>query len=700
MADVTQLQATLSITSSNVVEGGTVPFTVNIHNTIGNNIGFWINSVIINEIEALLVEEPTPVSINYRANGSLNGEVYLPEISSKDATITVNIGYGSTGGNEYTSSVSSIFNIKPDLILDNKIVNNFMVENKRIIKLDADGTTIWHNGVWFNSTPEFIGYNRLDENNNHETASVTGAFYRHNHLIRDSEVTIYKSNDIIKKGLSNAFDFFTEYGALTVTRTLNGFTASGEQQATYTCNTLLESDMIINFDIPDINVQENVFLEVFNEDNSYYDKINLSSFKNSNVQLKFNNFRKFTLYVDGEEYDVYESDDPYYKFRFNIGGGNITVDNFRVERKLSSSQLNVDGITNSYNLEAYKSYIGTRIRSISSNSGFILGGQLSNEISRLDVDIVKITGQLKVYMYNKNEVLSDYVPNNSHLTITHDGYYTEIFVDNTLIKSIKNEGMFPYYLFYLSGECIIKNMEVHSFALYDSFITDNDGEITLEHTSQNKGDVYFLGRFEDLPTISYHLEDCTYKPEYVDQSDVIKEASNGNAYTIVDSDTAKFKGAVLNGGWDNTGLWECTFDLAYLNGLRYTGIVLLTNLDTPFSGWGIRNWEGPITSNPTLDSGTANFVKSPDVTLTDLPSGTSINNNPVVDWHTVHMRKTSPTRLEVWKNDDVANKVIYEWEQLSEKSRVTIGGVTNLSNSYATSQYGSTCIRNLRVKTY
>ena len=699
MADVTQLQATLSITSSNVVEGGTVPFTVNIRNTIGNNMRFWINSVIINEIEALLVEEPTPVSINYRANGSLSGEVYLPEISSKDAAITVNIGYGTTGGTEYTSSVSAIFNIKADLILDNKIVDNFMVENKRIIKLDADGTTIWCNGVWFNSTPEFIGYNRLDENNNHETASVTGVFHKHNHLIRDSEVTIYKSNDIIKKGLSNAFDFFTEYGALTVTRTLNGFTASGEQQASYTCNTILDSDMIINFDISDISVQENVFLEVFNDDNSYYDKINLSPFNNSNVQVKFNNIRKFTLYVDGETYDVYESDDSYYKFRFNIGGGNITVDNFRVERKLSSSQLNVDRITNSYDIEAYKSYIGTRIRSISSDSLFILGGSLSNEISRLDVDIVKITGQLKVYGYNKNEVL-DYVPNNSHLTITHDGYYTEIFVDNTLIKSIKNEGMFPYYLFYLSGECIIKNMEVHSFALYDSFITDSNGEVTLEHTSQNKGDVYFLGRFEDLPTISYHLEDCTYKPEYVSQSDVIKEASNSNAYTIVDTDTAKFKGAVLTGGWDNTGLWECTFDLAYLNGLRYTGIVLLTNLDTPFSGWGIRNWEGPITSNPTLDSGTANFVKSPNVTLTDLPSGTSINNNPVVDWHTIHMRKTSPTRLEVWKNDDVANKVIYEWEQLSEKSRVTIGGRTNAVDTFRASQYGSTCIRNLRVKTY
>lgn len=699
MADVTQLQATLSITSSNVVEGGTVPFTVNIRNTIGNNMRFWINSVIINEIEALLVEEPTPVSINYRANGSLSGEVYLPEISSKDAAIAVNIGYGTTGGTEYTSSVSAIFNIKADLILDNKIVDNFMVENKRIIKLDADGTTIWCNGVWFNSTPEFIGYNRLDENDNHETASVTGVFYKHNHLIRDSEVTIYKSNDIIKKGLSNAFDFFTEYGALTVTRTLNGFTASGEQQASYTCNTILESDMLINFDISDISVQENVFLEVFNDDNSYYDKINLSPFNNSNVQVKFNNISKFTLYVDGETYDVYESDDPYYKFRFNIGGGNITVDNFRVERKLSSSQLNVDRITNSYDIEAYKSYMGTRIRSISSDSLFILGGSLSNEISRLDVDIVKITGQLKVYGYNKNEVL-DYVPNNSHLTITHDGYYTEIFVDNTLIKSIKNEGMFPYYLFYLSGECIIKNMEVHSFALYDSFITDNDGEVTLEHTSQDKGDVYFLGRFEDLPTISYHLEDCTYKPEYVDQSDVIKEASNSNAYTIVDSDTAKFKGAVLNGGWDNTGLWECTFDLAYLNGLRYTGIVLLTNLDTPFSGWGIRNWEGPITSNPNVDSGAANFVKSPDVTLTDLPSGTSITNNPVVDWHTVHMRKTSPTRLEVWKNDDVANKVIYEWEQLSDKSRVTIGGKTNPIDTFRASQYGSTCIRNLRVKTY
>jgi len=40
MADVTQLQSTLSIDSSNVVEGGTVSFTVTIRNTIGAGTGF------------------------------------------------------------------------------------------------------------------------------------------------------------------------------------------------------------------------------------------------------------------------------------------------------------------------------------------------------------------------------------------------------------------------------------------------------------------------------------------------------------------------------------------------------------------------------------------------------------------------------------------------------------------------------------
>jgi len=309
----------------------------------------------------------------------------------------------------------------------------------------------------------------LDEDLGPETGNVTVNFYNHNHLISNMDVDIYNSTCLVKNGLCNHFVFFTAYGALTVTRTLNGFTASGEQQANYTCNTVIDSsDILVNFDILEISSSETVYLEVFNDDNSYSDRINLSSLHAENIQIKFNNLHKFTLYVDGDLYDVYESDDAYYKFRFNIGGGNITVDNFRVEKKLASSQLISDYIMYEYDCNIYRSYLGTRFKATGSNASFSMGGGLPNENSSLDVDIVKITGSLRLYTYRDNIVLSDFVSDNSHLTITHDGYYTEIFVDNILIKSIKNEKPFSFYLFYMSDECIIKNMEVNYFDSYDT----------------------------------------------------------------------------------------------------------------------------------------------------------------------------------------------------------------------------------------
>ena len=190
----------------------------------------------------------------------------------------------------------------------------------------------------------------------------------------------------------------------------------------------------------------------------------------------------------------------------------------------------------------------------------------------------------------------------------------------------------------------------------------------------------------------------TYEPTLDSSLEVIKQSHNSNAFVDQGDGVVSLKGAVLKEGWYNCGLWEMSVDISF-DKLAYTGIILLTDADDPFpyrgvyEGWGIKNWEGPVTGTPRLWDGTTatigNYTKTPNTTLSDGNSGTKN-----VAWYTLHMKKTSPTTLEVWKNDDINNKVIYEWQELSDVVKVTFGANTNPT---APDGYGSMFIRNFSV---
>ena len=226
---------------------------------------------------------------------------------------------------------------------------------------------------------------------------------------------------------------------------------------------------------------------------------------------------------------------------------------------------------------------------------------------------------------------------------------------------------------------------------------------TKEETRENFDDfvennIYYVnGNF--IVNEEYSMPNPIFQPAFDGTTAVIQEYNNSNANTQSNG-VATFKGCVIADGWDNTGLWELSVDIAYLSGLRYTGLILLTDADEPFTGWGIKNWEGPVTGTPSISNGnggaivSTNYTKTPDTTLTDLPSGKQIIENPTVDWYTLHIRKPSLTTLEVWKNNDKNNKVIYEWAELSDVSRCTMGGRTNVT--YPAS-YGSVYMKNLVV---
>lgn len=225
---------------------------------------------------------------------------------------------------------------------------------------------------------------------------------------------------------------------------------------------------------------------------------------------------------------------------------------------------------------------------------------------------------------------------------------------------------------------------------------------TKEETRENFDDFvdnsirYVNGNF--IINEGYSISNL-FQPAFDGTTTVIQEYNNSNANTQSNG-VATFKGCVIADGWDNTGLWELSVDIAYLSGLRYTGLILLTDADEPFTGWGIKNWEGPVTGTPSISDGnggaitSTNYTKTPNTTLTDLPSGKQIIENPTVDWYTLHIRKTSLTTLEVWKNNDIDNKVTYEWAELSDVPRCTIGGRTN---AVYPSSYGSVYMRNLVV---
>lgn len=711
MASVTDLQATVSLGNNNICEGTSTNITVRIKNTLGKQIGFVITSINDNDIEIYNTSTDDYTYINSGQTGTLTQNIYIN--TPGEHVFTVTIKYILDNSTTTTNLTSPVLYVSGNLETpDGKIIDDLMIEDKRIVQLDCQNQTIWKNGVWFQSNPKVIGPD--PDNITTPVANINGNFYNHNHLIKNQDVDIYQSNCLTHKSLVNPFDFFTEYGALTVTRTLNGFTASGEQQATYTCKTSIETDMIISFDIINVSPKysQDVYFEVFTSDPGTYEQINLSAYgANSNVKIEFTSIRGFKVYLDNElDDEYYYENNAYHGFRFNIGGGNITIDNFIVEKKLSSSELNSDKI-NVSGLDVYRSYQGTRFKTNSNSNSLLLGGTLPTSFARLEVDVVKIKGTLLLYQNEVNLTLSDLVPDNSHLTITVDKNYIEIFINGQLIKSIKENGGLPYFLFFPYGECVFKNIEVYSFPNYETVTINNNGNANITYSNQDRGNIYFVGDFENLPTIPFYIEDCTYTPTFTESTGVIKQATNNNAYEYdSENNIGYFKGSILSNGWSNAGLWECTFDLAYNHGgARYTGLILLTRTYNVFTdkqlNWGIENWEGPITGTPKIKNLTTQYVK--DGHLTSLGEGQVVSNsnngNPTIDWHTIHMRKESSTCLVVWKNNDYTNRVTYQWEDLEYAPQVTIGGRTNITNPYngaVASDFGSTCIKNLRVKVY
>ena len=200
-----------------------------------------------------------------------------------------------------------------------------------------------------------------------------------------------------------------------------------------------------------------------------------------------------------------------------------------------------------------------------------------------------------------------------------------------------------------------------------------------------------------------------FNPAFDGTTEVVKQTTNYNANTQSNG-VSTFKGCVIKDGWVNTDKWILCVDVRYQGTtypLKYTGLILLTNTITPFSGWGIRNWEGSVTRNPTISNGqggtidSTNFTKTPNTTLSDGGYGDYYARG-YSNWYTLHMKKDG-TILKVYKefsDGTVSETVTYDWGELDDPDNVTIGGATNTYTISSASGWGSVAMKNLIVVNY
>ena len=223
---------------------------------------------------------------------------------------------------------------------------------------------------------------------------------------------------------------------------------------------------------------------------------------------------------------------------------------------------------------------------------------------------------------------------------------------------------------------------------------------------QNRSNLYTVLRSKiNSETNDYFYSErdvsyTNYSPTLDSSLEVVKYSSNSNAFVDQGNGVVSLKGAVLKNGWQNT-LWEMSVDIQFYSSVHkvyattYIGFILLTDADNPFPyhdyyathiGWGIAAWEnGYIAGTPQLqDNSVGTYTKTPNSML-------SVSGNR---WYTLHVKKISQTVLEVWLNDDIQNKVVYDWNELSDADNVTFGCVTNPND---VGSYGSLLIRNLTV---
>lgn len=273
-----------------------------------------------------------------------------------------------------------------------------------------------------------------------------------------------------------------------------------------------------------------------------------------------------------------------------------------------------------------------------------------NQIAYIDMDKIAVSFNIDTELYSNLSITYKIKQGNNQLH-TQSFTYNMDESENNFTLTVPNLTSGQYQLeFIFTGDNNYYAFD--KITNFEIFKTTPTHEITDQYTA-----------FKDMQFFIYEPEFTEENPETLTAGDntlLETNQSNGVWESI---------GYYLAEGWINTGLWECDFDIS--GDIQYVGLYILCALSSSSIEHLIGGWEGVIASNPP-----GTYTRDNDSNLY-LLSGTNYWDSSSSEFTQCHIniKKTSPTTLIITKtNGEYHNgSVTYEWQELSNYPRLTIG---------------------------
>lgn len=332
-------------------------------------------------------------------------------------------------------------------------------------------------------------------------------------------------------------------------------------------------------------------------------------------------------------------------------GGNISFN--AIDDSLSEEALSIQ--VNKINLEPYLEALVYAPYAEDPNTD-------DNQIAYVDVDKIAVSFNINTELYSNLSITYKITQGNNQLHTQSFTYKMDESENNfTLTVPNLTSGQYQLEFIFTGDNNYYAFDKITNFEIFKAIPTH---EIVNQYTSF-KGHRFFI-----------------YQPEFSEENPetLIKESCN-SATSSQSNGVWDFVGYYLSKGWANTGIWECDFDIS--GDIKYVGLDVLcaissSNQITKLIG----GWEGPIATNPP-----GTYTRNSDNTLSFLPkklglanTETTTNTSTFTECH-INMKKTSPTTLIITKTNGECNNgsVIYEWQNLSNYPKLTIGAHVNPS---------------------
>lgn len=324
-----------------------------------------------------------------------------------------------------------------------------------------------------------------------------------------------------------------------------------------------------------------------------------------------------------------------------IKAGNISFN--AIDDSLSEETLSIQ--VNKINLEPYLEALVYAPYAEDPNTD-------NNQIGYIDIDKIAVSFNINTELYSNLSITYKIMQGNNQLHTQSFTYKMDESENNfTLTVPNLTPGQYQLEFIFTGDNNYYAFDKITNFEILKATPTH---EIVNQYTNF-KGHRFFI-----------------YQPEFTEENPETLLSNNHTLLSTTQSNGIWTSiGYCLEEGWANTGLWECDFDISC--DLKYLDIHILEALEPTWRNL-IGGREGPIATNPPGHSERDN-----DNTLSLLHGRNRYANYLPVDWCHINMKKTSPTTIVVTKTNDTMDNgsVTYEWQELSNYPRVTIGSQGN-----------------------